>query len=382
MKKKISVVIPTYNEEANVVPLSNAIIEVMERDLPEYDYEILFIDNHSKDNTQALLRVLCQENKKIKAIFNARNFGQARSPVYGMKQAYGDCVIRMCADFQDPVEMIVQFVREWEKGHKIVIGVKKASREKRVMYWIRTCYYKMIRKITDIDHIEHYTGFGLYDKKFVDVVRKLHDPMPYLRGIVAELGFDYVAIPYTQQKRRAGKSKNNFYSLYDYAMIGITSYSKVVMRLATFLGFLVGGCSFAAGIVYLILKLLYWDRFSAGVAPMLIGMFLLGALQLFFIGFLGEYVLSINTRVLDRPLVVEEERLNFQEETASEETAPDVQKQVEQLQTQLAQLQETLAKAQQMSGEGSEAAAAVKAVVEETAAKAAAAMAEGAVAHG
>lgn len=383
MKKKISVVIPTYNEEANVVPLSNAIIEVMERDLPEYDYEILFIDNHSKDNTQALLRVLCQENKKIKAIFNARNFGQARSPVYGMKQAYGDCVIRMCADFQDPVEMIVQFVREWEKGHKIVIGVKKASREKRVMYWIRTCYYKMIRKITDIDHIEHYTGFGLYDKKFVDVVRKLHDPMPYLRGIVAELGFDYVAIPYTQQKRRAGKSKNNFYSLYDYAMIGITSYSKVVMRLATFLGFLVGGCSFAAGIVYLILKLLYWDRFSAGVAPMLIGMFLLGALQLFFIGFLGEYVLSINTRVLDRPLVVEEERLNFQEETASEETAPDVQKQVEQLQTQLAQLQETLAKAQQMSGEGSEAAAAaVKAAVEETAAKAAAAMAEGAVAHG
>lgn len=383
MKKKISVVIPTYNEEANVVPLSNAIIEVMERDLPEYDYEILFIDNHSKDNTQALLRVLCQENKKIKAIFNARNFGQARSPVYGMKQAYGDCVIRMCADFQDPVEMIVQFVREWEKGHKIVIGVKKASREKRVMYWIRTCYYKMIRKITDIDHIEHYTGFGLYDKKFVDVVRKLHDPMPYLRGIVAELGFDYVAIPYTQQKRRAGKSKNNFYSLYDYAMIGITSYSKVVMRLATFLGFLVGGCSFAAGIVYLILKLLYWDRFSAGVAPMLIGMFLLGALQLFFIGFLGEYVLSINTRVLDRPLVVEEERLNFQEETASEETAPDVQKQVEQLQTKLAQLQETLAKAQQMSGEGSEAAAAaVKAAVEETAAKAAAAMAEGAVAHG
>ena len=383
MKKKISVVIPTYNEEANVVPLSNAIIEVMERDLPEYDYEILFIDNHSKDNTQALLRVLCQENKKIKAIFNARNFGQARSPVYGMKQAYGDCVIRMCADFQDPVEMIVQFVREWEKGHKIVIGVKKASREKRVMYWIRTCYYKMIRKITDIDHIEHYTGFGLYDKKFVDVVRKLHDPMPYLRGIVAELGFDYVAIPYTQQKRRAGKSKNNFYSLYDYAMIGITSYSKVVMRLATFLGFLVGGCSFVAGLVYLILKILYWDRFSAGVAPMLIGMFFLGALQLFFIGFLGEYVLSINTRVLDRPLVVEEERLNFQEETASEETAPDVQKQVEQLQTQLAQLQETLAKAQQMSGEGSEAAAAaVKAAVEETAAKAAAAMAEGAVAHG
>ena len=182
------------------------------------------------------------------------------------------------------------------------------------MYHIRGIYYKLIRKITDIDHIEQFTGFGLYDKKFVDVVRQLHDPLPYLRGIIAELGFDYKEIPYTQPKRRAGKSKNNFYSLYDYAMIGITSYSKVVMRLATFSGFFVAGLSLAAGIVYLILKLMYWNRFSAGVAPMLIGVFFLGALQLFFIGFLGEYVLSINTRVLDRPLVVEEERLNFDEE--------------------------------------------------------------------
>lgn len=319
MRKKISVVVPTYNEEANVVPLSKAIAEAMERDLPEYDYEILFIDNHSKDNTQALLRGLCRENPKIKAIFNAKNFGQARSPVYGMKQAYGDCVVRMCADFQDPVDMIVKFVREWEQGSKIVIGVKKSSQEKKFMYGIRSCYYKMINRITDIDHIEHFTGFGLYDKAFVDVVRDLHDPMPYLRGIIAELGFEYKAIPYEQPKRRAGKSKNNFYSLYDYAMIGITSYSKVVMRMATFLGFMVAGLSFAAGIVYFILKLMYWDRFSAGVAPMLIGVFFLGSLQLFFIGFLGEYVLSINTRVLDRPLVVEEERLNFND-TDKEQT--------------------------------------------------------------
>lgn len=319
MRKKISVVVPTYNEEANVVPLSKAIAEAMERDLPEYDYEILFIDNHSKDNTQTLLRGLCRENPKIKAIFNAKNFGQARSPVYGMKQAYGDCVVRMCADFQDPVDMIVKFVREWEQGSKIVIGVKKSSQEKKFMYGIRSCYYKMINRITDIDHIEHFTGFGLYDKAFVDVVRDLHDPMPYLRGIIAELGFEYKAIPYEQPKRRAGKSKNNFYSLYDYAMIGITSYSKVVMRMATFLGFMVAGLSFAAGIVYFILKLMYWDRFSAGVAPMLIGVFFLGSLQLFFIGFLGEYVLSINTRVLDRPLVVEEERLNFND-TDKEQT--------------------------------------------------------------
>ena len=319
MRKKISVVIPTYNEEANVIPLADAIVGVLTGELAEYDYEIIFIDNHSKDSTQMKLRQLCRENKRIKAIFNARNFGQMRSPVHGLKQATGDCVIRMCADFQDPVEMIVQFVREWEQGHKIVIGVKKASKEKRIMYWIRACYYKLIRKITDIDHIEQFTGFGLYDKAFVDVVRSLHDPMPYLRGIIAELGFDYKAIPYVQQKRRAGKSKNNFYTLYDYAMVGITSYSKVVMRLATFLGFSVAALSFLAGIFYLVLKIMYWDRFSAGIAPMLIGMCFLGALQLFFIGFLGEYVLSINTRVLDRPLVVEEERLNFEKGEGKQE---------------------------------------------------------------
>lgn len=323
MKKKISVVIPTYNEEGNVKPLAQAIVNVMEKELPEYDYEIIFIDNHSKDNTRLFLRQLCGDNQKIKAIFNARNFGQIRSPVYGLKQAKGDCVIRMCADFQDPVEMIPKFVREWEKGWKIVIGIKKSSKEKKMMYWIRTLYYKLIRKITDIDHIEHFTGFGLYDKAFVDVVRDLHDPMPYLRGIIAELGFDYMAIPYEQQKRKAGKSKNNFYSLYDYAMIGITSYSKVVLRMATFVGFIVGGISFVAGVIYFILKLLYWDRFSAGMAPLLIGVFFLGSMQLFFIGFLGEYVLSINTRVLDRPLVVEELRLNFEEpkQEAMEEAA-------------------------------------------------------------
>lgn len=323
MKKKISVVIPTYNEEGNVKPLAQAIVNVMEKELPEYDYEIIFIDNHSKDNTRLFLRQLCGDNQKIKAIFNARNFGQIRSPVYGLKQAKGDCVIRMCADFQDPVEMIPKFVREWEKGWKIVIGIKKSSKEKKMMYWIRTLYYKLIRKITDIDHIEHFTGFGLYDKAFVDVVRDLHDPMPYLRGIIAELGFDYMAIPYEQQKRKSGKSKNNFYSLYDYAMIGITSYSKVVLRMATFVGFIVGGISFVAGVIYFILKLLYWDRFSAGMAPLLIGVFFLGSMQLFFIGFLGEYVLSINTRVLDRPLVVEELRLNFEEpkQEAMEEAA-------------------------------------------------------------
>ena len=325
-RTKISVVIPCYNEEANVRPICDAVREMFREKLPEYRYEILFIDNKSKDQTRKILRVLCQEDENVKAIFNMKNFGQFNSPYYGLCHTTGACTVLLCCDFQDPVEMIPVFVKEWEQGHKIVIGVKSASQEKKRMYWLRGMYYKMIRKITDIDHIEQFTGFGLYDKQFVDVVRDLHDSMPYLRGIIAELGYDYKAVPYTQPKRRAGKSKNNFYSLYDYAMIGITSYSKVVMRLATFAGFLIGGLSFAAGLVYLILKLMYWDRFSAGVAPMVIGVFFLGALQLFFIGFLGEYVLSINTRVLDRPLVVEEERLNFQ---AEEEIEEDMEKLLE-----------------------------------------------------
>lgn len=311
MRKLISVVIPTYNEEANVEPLAAAVSEVFQKDLPQYDYEILFIDNHSKDQTRRKLRRMCEQDSHIKAIFNVRNFGQVRSPVHGMKQAYGDCVIRMCADFQDPVDMIVKFVREWENGYKIVIGIKESSNENKKMYLIRSCYYKLIKKMSDIDHIEHFTGFGLYDKKFVDVVRNLDDPMPYLRGIVVELGYDYKAIPYKQPQRRAGKTKNNFYSLYDIAMLGLTSYSKTLMRLATFTGFTVAGLSVLAALVYFVLKLIYWNRFSAGIAPMLIGVFFIGALQLFFIGIMGEYVLSINTRVLHRPLVIEEERLNF-----------------------------------------------------------------------
>lgn len=312
--KKISVVIPTYNEEENVEPLSAAIIDVFEKHLPQYDYEIIFADNHSKDSTRKILRRLCEQNRKIKAIFNARNFGQMRSPVYALKQAYGDCVIRMCADFQDPVNMIVDFVRLWEQGNKIVIGVKTTSKESKLMYFLRTCYYKLIKKISDVDQIEHFTGFGLYDKAFVDVVRNLEDPMPYLRGIVAELGFDYVKVEYQQPKRRAGKSKNNFYSLYDYAMIGITSYSKVILRLATLSSFVVGAVSVAIALIYLVLKLVFWDRFSAGMAPVLVGMFFLGAVQLFFIGIMGEYIMSINTRVMKRPLVVEECRLNFTDE--------------------------------------------------------------------
>lgn len=310
--KKISILVPCYNEEENVVAMSKALSDVMRNSLSEYDYEIVFIDNHSTDNTRTLIEQICAKDEQIKAIFNARNFGQFNSPYYGMLQCTGDCVICICADFQDPVDMIPRFVEEWENGYKIVCGIKTSSRENKIMRFMRTCYYKLIRKMSSTEQIEHFTGFGLYDKSFIQVLRDLKDPTPFLRGIVAELGPTRKEIPYEQAKRRAGKTHNNFYTLYDAAMLSFTSYTKIGLRLASFLGMIIATLSAGIGLVYLILKLCHWDRFPMGTAPALIGMFFLGAIQLFFIGFLGEYILNINTRVMNRPLVIEEKRINFE----------------------------------------------------------------------
>ncbi len=309
--KTISILIPCYNEEENVVPLSKALVEIFEHELSSYDYEIVFIDNDSKDNTRKLLRELCGENSRIKAIFNAKNFGQFNSPYYGILQTTGDCTILMCCDFQDPPECIPQMISEWEKGNRIVVMQKTTSKESKFMYFLRSCYYKTIRKYSNVEQIEHFTGFGLYDKSFVEVMRKLDDPIPFLRGVVAELGYKMKIVPYTQQKRRAGKTHNNFSTLYDAAMLSFTSYTKVGLRAATFVGFGTAFLSCIIGVVYLVLKLVYWDRFNAGTAPMVLGMFFLGAVQLVFLGLMGEYILSINSRLMKRPLVVEEERLNF-----------------------------------------------------------------------
>ena len=309
--KTISVVVPCYNEEENVQAMADAIRETFRSELPEYRYEIIFIDNDSSDRTRDIIRLLCREDRGIKAIFNAKNFGQFNSPYYAMLQSTGDCTILMAADFQDPVEMIPRFVLEWEYGYKIVIGIKSASQENRFMYWLRGCYYKTIKRLSDVEQIEQFTGFGLYDRDFINVLRELDDPTPFLRGIVAELGYRRKEIPYTQPKRRAGKTSNNFYRLYDAAMLSITSYTKAGLRLATIAGSFCSLVSIIVAFVYLIMKLLYWDRFPAGMAPLLIGMCFLGSVQIFFIGMVGEYVLSINQRVMKRPLVVEEERLNF-----------------------------------------------------------------------
>lgn len=309
--KKISMLIPCYNEVENVIPISEAIIEEFENNLPSYDYEILFIDNYSTDGTREKLEVLCKKNKKIKAIFNAKNFGQFNSPFYGMCQTTGDCTIAMCCDFQDPIELIHRFVAEWEKGYKIVSAIKNQSEENKFIRFLRTCYYKAIKKMSSVEQIEHFTGTGLYDKSFIEVLKKLDDPTPFLRGIVAELGPMRKDIYYTQAKRRAGSSHNNWFTLYDAAMLSFTSYTKVGLRVATIAGFIFSVLTMLISMLYFIAKLVWWDAFPMGTAPMLIGVFFMGSIQLFFIGLLGEYVLNINTKVMHRPLVVEEKRLNF-----------------------------------------------------------------------
>ena len=306
--------VPCYNEEENVEPLSEAVIATIEKDLPEYDYEILFIDNCSKDKTREKLILLCSRNKKIKAIFNTKNFGQFNSPYYGLCQTTGDCTICLCADFQDPIDMIPKFVHEWENGYKIVCGIKTSSKENKIMYFLRGVYYKAIKKMSEVEQIEQFTGFGLYDKSFIQVLRDLKDPTPFLRGIVAELGPERKEIPYEQQERRAGKTSNNWYRLYDAAMLSFTSYTKIGLRLATFIGFGLSAVSVVIAIVYFILKLLHWNDFPAGMTPILLGVFVIGSMQLFFIGLLGEYIMNMNARLMNRPLVIEQERINFDED--------------------------------------------------------------------
>ena len=316
-KKVISIMIPCYNEEENARPIYEAVRDELISSCPNYDYEILFIDNKSQDRTREIIEDICARDKHVKAIFNCKNFGQFNSPYYGITQTSGDCTITICADFQDPVEMIPRFVAEWEKGYKIVIGRKTRGQESKVMYFLRGCYYKLIRSMSNVEMIEQFTGFGLYDKSFVETLRSLKDPTPFIRGIVAELGPERKEIEYEQPKRRAGKTHNNFMSLYDAAMLSFTSYTKAGMRIATFLGFIIAFLSFIVALGYLIAKLCMWNRFTAGYAPMMIAIFFMGGVQLAFLGFLGEYVMNMNTRLMNRPLVVEEKRINFDEDAQS-----------------------------------------------------------------
>jgi polyisoprenyl-phosphate glycosyltransferase len=307
--KKISIVTPCYNEEENVEEVYTRIKETMQRS--GYEYEHIFIDNASTDRTKEIITSIITNDKRVRAIVNTRNFGHIRSPYYGLLQAKGDAVIILASDLQDPPERIIDFIRKWEEGYKTVIGVKTKSQESGLFYFLRTTYYRILRKLSDVDLIEHYTGFGLYDQQVIEILKSFNDPYPYFRGLVADIGFPIARIEFVQPRRKRGLTKNNFYTLYDMAMLGLTGYTKVPLRLATMIGFLTAGISFLVGLVYLIYKLIFWANFSVGLAPEVIGLFFLGSVQLIFLGILGEYIGAIYTQVLHRPLVIEKERINF-----------------------------------------------------------------------
>ncbi|MEG1498695.1 MAG: glycosyltransferase family 2 protein [Bacteroidales bacterium] len=309
-RKKISILAACYNEEENVIVLCERIRNVFSQ-LPSYDWELVFIDNASVDATVDCIKKEIQKDKHIRLIINARNFGVIRSGFYGLTQCYGDAVVPMASDLQDPPEIILEFVKKWEEGYKIVVGVKNKSRESPFMFVVRKFFYNLMSKMSDSEQIKNFTGFGLYDKKFMDILRNIEDPYPYFRGLVAELGFERAEVEFVQPQRERGKSSYNFYRLYDTAMLGFVNHSKIPLRLASFIGFITAVLSLVAAVVYFIYKLIYWDTFSAGTAPLVIGLFFFSAVQLFFIGIIGEYVGAIHTQVRKRPLVVEKERVNF-----------------------------------------------------------------------
>lgn len=309
--KTISVVTPCFNEEGNVGELYERIKKVFEG-LPQYRYEHIFIDNCSRDATPQMLRELAARDRRVKVIYNNRNFGHIRSPYHGLLQGRGEAVIVLASDLQDPPELIPEFLRLWEDGWKIIVGQKAKSEESPFFFAIRKSYYRLVNRLAEVELLENVTGFGLYDGAVVAQFRTLNDAYPYVRGLIAELGYPVEKVVYTQPLRRRGVSANNFYTLYDMAMLGITSHSKVPLRLATMLGFAMSVLSFLSGLGYLIYKLLFWSRFDVGVAPLVIGVFFISSVQLFFIGLVGEYIGFIHTQVQHRPLVVERERLNWE----------------------------------------------------------------------
>jgi glycosyltransferase involved in cell wall biosynthesis len=309
--KTVSVVTPCFNEAENVEELYQRIRAVI-ASLGRYRYEHIFIDNASTDGTVAILKRIAAADPNVRILVNARNVGHIRSPQYALLQATGDCVIILASDLQDPPEMIADMIREWESGYSMVVGVKRSSAENALMFWVRKRYYRLVRQLSCVETFENFTGFGLYDRRVVDQVKLMDDPYPYFRGMIAEIGLPHKKLLYDQPARKRGITKNNFYSLYDIGMLGIVNYSKVPLRLATFAGFAGAALSFLAGLGYFIYKLLFWSRFSVGMAPLVIGIFLLGSIQLVFMGVLGEYVGAILTQVQHRPLAVERERINFQ----------------------------------------------------------------------
>ena len=315
--KGISVVTPCYNEELNVAEVYQRVKAVFEP-LTQYHYEHIFIDNASRDNTLGVLRLLASQDRRIKVIVNARNFGHLRSPMHAMLQASGDAVILLFSDLQDPPELLTQMIGHWENGTPVVLAIKQTSDENGLMFWLRTRYYELVNRLAELETYQNFTGFGLYDRKVMDIIRTFNDPYPYFRGMIAEIGLPNVKLIYNQKRRMRGITKNNFYTLYDLAMLGITNFSKVPLRLLTILGFACSLLSILFSAIYFFYKLLFWNNFSVGIAPLVIGIFFFGSVQLLFIGILGEYIGAIHTQVLRRPLVIERERINFCPDSAAQ----------------------------------------------------------------
>ena len=312
--KLISIVTPCFNEEENVEELYKRVKKVMSNESEKYSYEHIFIDNASSDNTVKILKEIAQNDKNIKIIVNSRNFGHMCSPLHGMLQAKGDVVISIVSDLQDPPELICEFLRKWEDGNNIVLAIKASSKENGLMFKIREFYYGILSKLSEIEIFKNYTGFGLYDRKVMDAVKQLDDPYPFFRGMIAEVGYKVAKIPYDQPIRVKGITKNNFYTLYDIGILGIISNSKVPLRMAIFIGVFFAIISALVGVGYFVAKLVYWDSMSLGIAPLIIMSAFMFSITLFFIGIIGEYIGAIYTQVLKRPLVFEQERINFDEE--------------------------------------------------------------------
>lgn len=311
--KHISVMTPCYNEEGNIRKLYQAVKDQFAA-LPQYTYEHLFIDNCSTDHSRAILRELAADDRNVRVIFNAANFGPNRSGTYGMFQGSGDALICIVCDLQDPPELIPEFLKYWEEGYKVVLGQKTKSEENPVMYRIRKIYYGLMARLSETEHLANVTGYGLFDKEVLKMIEWMDDPDPYIRGLVTQLGYKWHLIEYTQHKRESGKSSYSLSSYFDFAVTGLTHVSKKPLRIATLIGFGMSAVSFTLAFVYLIMKLVRWDEFYTGMAPVLIGMFLLASVQLAFIGVIGEYIGAILTRITRRPMVIEEERLNFEQQ--------------------------------------------------------------------
>lgn len=309
--KTISVVVPTYNEEANIEAIYQRVKDLFITSLTAYKMELLFIDNNSQDRTRDIINKLAETDSRVQAIYNATNFGFSRSTFYGLSQAEGDCAVLLYADMQDPPEIIPLFVEKWESGYKIVTGIKSKSKENKIMYALRNTYYRFLEKVSESEHIKQFDGFGLYDASFIIELRHMEDSLPYLRGIIGEIGFQRAEVEYEQEIRKNGKSHFNFMKCYDVAMLGITSSTKAIMRMATFLGMALSACCLIIAIITFILKITHWNYFDVGTAAVIVGIFFVGGVQIFFLGFLGEYIANINIRVMKHPIVVEEKRINM-----------------------------------------------------------------------